>query len=111
MTQDRTLESLPADVVAKLKTEHGDVIEVPTVEGPFAFRRPTRQEYRFFMTMLGDDKKKAGAPEYLVTTCRVAPSKEDFEKAADRSPGIVTTITNPLLNFAGLDGDVAAKKH
>ena len=103
-------KEIPADVVAKLEAEHGEILLVKTVLGQVAFRNPRRAEYKRFHQEVHNDKRRADAGENLIRTCIIYPSLAEFDDMLDRKAGIGSTCANALTEFAGSDGDAEQKK-
>ncbi len=111
LEQAPTVEVLPQATLDALAKEHGrDVVAVQTKAGPAAFRVFKRPEYARFNGMLGDDKTKAAALEYIVRATVVYPSGPDFDAMIDRYPGIIASCANEVLVLGGVEGDPAVGK-
>ncbi len=108
---DRSNESIPKEVLEKLIAEHEDVLEVATIEGPVACKKPSRATYAQFNTLLWDEKRRSQASDYLVSNVVIYPDQKTYNLMVDKAPGIVGTISSKVLDFAGLDGNADAKKY
>jgi hypothetical protein len=104
-------ELLTVDEAQKLAAQHGEVAAVKTKCGVAAFRSPTDAEYGRYNALLFDEKTRANAFKALVKTCVVKPSRETFEGWVAKSPGIVQTCLNAVLELAGVDTDAQTKKY
>jgi hypothetical protein len=98
---------LPPEIVAELRAKYGDVIEVETREGPFAFRVPNRSEYNRYTEKLFNEKTRHLASDFLVRACCVYPP--DADARIERRPGVVTTCASPVIEHAGVDTEARAK--
>lgn len=102
---------LPLDVAEKLKTTHGEIVAVSTKQGVAAFRSPTDAEYGRYNAFLFNEKTRASAFKELVKLCVVHPDRATFEGWLAKSPGIVQTCLESVLNLAGVDTEAQTKKY
>lgn len=98
----------------KLKVEHGEVhlLKASSDEGEFfvVVKRPTRPQYKRFKSLATDEKRRVDAGEWLVLECLVHPSREDFQIALERHPGLGDSYAEDVLKIAGVGATVDVKK-
>jgi len=87
----------------------GEVVAVPTVAGPMAFRCPTGPEYARFK----DARRKEGdhaAGKLLLLITVVSPDRVAMGPILEKKPGIIDTCLDEVLILAGVDPQAEAKK-
>lgn len=108
---------LDENKIKELKEKHGE--ELSLVEGPLGdlvFRKPTRAEYdRWYDKakpgQVGSAQNYSMACRELCKACLVLPGEEDFNKAIEHKPAILTIeCVNAVTGMAGLDDKFAVKK-
>lgn len=106
----RLITTLSDTQIDELREKHGDIRVIGTMLGDCVFATPTRPNCKRFSSMLSDDKRKADAVEFLVRSCVVHPSREEFEAMLDEKPGILWTCAPPVQELAGFSSEPEVKK-
>ena len=99
------------ELLEKLKSSHGEIVAVETKRGVAVFRSPNDAEYGRYNALLFDKKTQANAFKALVQLCVVHPTKEVFGEWVAKSPGIVQTCLEHVLQLSGVDTDAQAVKY
>lgn len=95
---------------AELESAHGEIVAVHTVLGECAFKRPSRADYKRYMSLLFNEKTRDQAQEVIVRACVIHPSKDEFNKMLDTAPGIATSCSGPVLELAGQVAEPEVRK-
>ena len=66
---------------------------------------PSRIAWKRFNDELKNDKLSARAADNLISSCLVHPSKDEFRMLEEQFPGIVSTISNKLVELAAVELD------
>lgn len=107
-------EELKNQIQSKHPTAKLSVVTLPATdfdgEVEIVIKRPSRGEYKRFRSMLFDDGLKQDALETLARNCVAYPEPEGFSALLEERPGIAETIGGKLVDLAGLEKTVAAKK-
>lgn len=106
MSEDLTAAS--AEKKAELLAAHGKLwpVEVQlkaedsSVE--FLLRAPTKQEYQLFLKGTSDKETRPSAIRKIVRPCIVWPERADLDLILDRSPGMLESLGDPVLEIAGM---------
>ena len=101
--------SVPDDVVAELKSKHGEVYLLEHLGEAVVVMRPTRPLVKRFRSQMADQNKRADALEYLVTDCIVWPDRKAVQAMLDRLPGLVETFGDAVLDLTGVDKNIEKK--
>ena len=82
-----------------------------TGHGPVLFRRPSRGDFKRFVSQISDAKTdKASAMEALVRSCVLHPTGAAFDAILDDMPGLLLQATSDLQTLAGVDSGAITKK-
>jgi hypothetical protein len=106
-------EKLTAEVIAKLKRDHGDDLRaVPTVTGEIVFRRPTVAEWtRYQDSLFADRSKVSAAGRELQSACVVWPNADAWRAALDARPALLGGAFGAALNeLAGVEDEATPRK-
>lgn len=100
-----------AELTLKLKSEHGEDIHLLTTSGEqLIARSPTRAEFTRFVDESSETKRKARALETLTRACVLYPDAEALDALLEKRPGIGSSVAIKLVEIAGADQEVEAKK-
>lgn len=103
------MSKLGPDKLEELKTKHGKRLWIVTVDSDeYAVVMPSRDEWKRFMRLHGDEETKPDAFEGISLACVVWP--EGFETQIDERPGLAMAVGNKISEIAGLSKRVDAKK-
>ncbi len=100
---------LPNEVVARIRAEGVPFVAVRTPAGVVAIRKPSRAEYKRFMSQASDDK--VVAMENLAKSCCRHPGAAELEKWFEQYAGISGSIANAALEMIGVEKDPEVKKY
>lgn len=100
---------LPLEVVARIRAKGVPFVGVRTPAGVVAIRKPTRAEYKRFMSQASDDK--VVAMENLSKSCCEHPGAAELEKWFEQAAGISGSLANAALEMIGVEKDPEVKKY
>ncbi|WP_407540464.1 hypothetical protein Q0M94_03435 [Deinococcus radiomollis] len=103
-------QKLTPEIIDALKTEHGEISQIEGIEHDVVIKAPTPAQYRRFMDLSSDMKKREKAKDALLGDCVVFPETAAFAELTDAKPGYRETITNVILELSGIVQDATAKK-
>lgn len=111
------MEKITDEVIKRVKAANAAVTEVhhlthPELPDEVLVRPPSRQEWRIYQNHRHDADvvKRSMAPDVLVETCVIHPSREDLGKMLEAHPGLVETWAGDLVEIAGVTGQKTRKK-
>lgn len=98
--------------VAKLKAEHGPLVQVDTDAGPMVFRKATEADFNVYLKNIGSDRVGPySAMKMLSRSCCVSPAEgEAFDTAVAELPGIVVSVNEAVSRHCGVRNDAVSKK-
>lgn len=102
---------VPADVMEKLRGQHGEVIECAVGPYAFAFKPANEIQYmRCLSTAMSDAKSRPKAMVRLAFDCVVYPEANAFAALNERRPGVAIKLGDKIIAVAnGNEDDVAGK--
>ena len=103
--------NFPSDeVVSALKDAHGELHQLEANGLVVIVRKPSRGEYKRFMSEGADDRKRVNASENLVRTCVVWPERKVFDQMLEEFPGLAESYGFQVLEMAGAVEEASRKK-
>jgi hypothetical protein len=103
-------QKLTPEIIDELKAEHGEISQIEGIEHDVVIKAPSPAQYRRFMDLSNDVKKRQKAKEALLADCVVFPDEAGFAALTDVKPGYRETVTNVILELSGIVQDATAKK-
>lgn len=88
-------------LLAKLKSEHGEVLHLESDWGDLVFRGATQEEYDRFMREHADTVTKPAGIRTLLTTCNVYPGEDELRTLLRQKPALALGLANKLTAFCG----------
>jgi hypothetical protein len=108
---------MEASEIAALKAKFGDklkLIPIPADEFEPAcevvVKKPPRGEYKRFRSMSLDADERADAIETIARACVVYPDAAGFSALLEDRPALAEVVGNKVLEMAGAEGKIEAKK-
>jgi hypothetical protein len=103
-------QKLTTEIIDELKAEHGEISQIDGIEHDIVIVAPSRAQFKRFTELSNDVKKRDRAKDGIIADCVVWPDKEALSALFDVRPGYRETISNVLMEAAGIVGDATAKK-
>ncbi len=96
--------------LARLRSEHGDVLHLETDWGDAVFKVATPELWQRFNDEIADEQMRGRALRALVYGCRVYPDLPEFERLMRSRPGLIQGFGNEIVTFCGLGRAAVRKK-
>ena len=103
-------QKLTPAIIDELKAEHGEISQIDGIEHDVVIKAPNPAQYRRFMDLSSDVKKREKAKDALLMDCVVFPDEATFAALTEMKPGYRETITNVILELSGIVQEATAKK-
>lgn len=103
--------AISEQVLAELKSKHGDVAVVSTPLGDLAFRTPTQDEHERWVDKCteGTSSKTSATREYVLCAV-VHPSRQDAVSIFEKYGAMPPKIAGKLAELAGSNFEIEIKK-
>lgn len=103
---------LPDELVEEMRTKHGEIRIVKAKDEKYVVivKKITRDQYKYFRSMVADAKKKPDAGEWLFRKACVYPDFDAIEAMLADKPALADIFAGDALEMIGGTDELLVKK-
>jgi hypothetical protein len=96
--------------LAELQAKYDELYEITAGGEALYVKMPSQEAYRAFKAQVMDEKKRVYAADNVLRSCVVHPDVKTLNELLSRRPFLTEAFASQLLELAGMNQQVEAKK-